>query len=318
MTMKSGGMYIGGGFEPDKIDALVFDCDGVLVDITESYDAAIKKTVKHVLGPAGISPIDIGHEIIDGFKSTGGFNDEVDLAYAIIISIATAARSGRNQEEFIHDVIKNADSRGIASVERYVKGMADISDILEKTSHPGPSRKSPLYHTFDQLFYGGDLYKSLFGGDSEFAGPGLIERDRVILTGDLAGSLSAKFGSRIAMVTGRGFKSARHSLGGLLDGFDLGNSVFLEDEPRELAKPNPKPLLDAIGGMGGTTTMYVGDSMEDLLMAKETSKRGCRAVFCGITGTSKNPQAKMDLFRHNGAEIVLDSIHQIPKALNLE
>ncbi|RNJ75524.1 MAG: phosphatase [Nitrosopumilus sp. D6] len=318
MTLEKSKMYINDDFERSKIDALVFDCDGVLVDITESYDAVICRIVRHVLEPAGIIPITIDPGIIDGFKSTGGFNDEVDLAYAAIISLATAARSGRNQADFISSVIKNADSTGIASVEQYIKGMAEISDILKKTLHPGLSRKSPLYDTFDQLFYGPKLYKELFGGDSEFTEPGFIERDYIILTENLMGMLSAKFKSQIAMVTGRGFASARHSLGILLDGFDLEHSAFLEDKPRALAKPNPQPLLDAVGGMGGTSTMYVGDSMEDLIMAQEASKLGYDTVFCGITGTSKNPEAKLDLFRHNGAQIVLDSICQIPKALNLE
>ena len=35
--------------EIKKIDGLIFDCDGVLVDITESYDSTIIQTTKHVL-----------------------------------------------------------------------------------------------------------------------------------------------------------------------------------------------------------------------------------------------------------------------------
>ena len=35
--------------ELDSIDAVIFDCDGVLVDITESYDTAINKTVSYIL-----------------------------------------------------------------------------------------------------------------------------------------------------------------------------------------------------------------------------------------------------------------------------
>ena len=31
------------------IDAIIFDCDGVLVDITESYDTAINYTVSYIL-----------------------------------------------------------------------------------------------------------------------------------------------------------------------------------------------------------------------------------------------------------------------------
>ena len=35
--------------ELESIDAVIFDCDGVLVDITESYDTAINKTVSYIL-----------------------------------------------------------------------------------------------------------------------------------------------------------------------------------------------------------------------------------------------------------------------------
>ena len=31
------------------IDAIIFDCDGVLVDITETYDTAINETVSYIL-----------------------------------------------------------------------------------------------------------------------------------------------------------------------------------------------------------------------------------------------------------------------------
>ena len=32
-----------------NLDAVIFDCDGVLIDITNSYDQAIKKTADFVL-----------------------------------------------------------------------------------------------------------------------------------------------------------------------------------------------------------------------------------------------------------------------------
>jgi HAD superfamily phosphatase len=104
----------------------------------------------------------------------------------------------------------------------------------------------------------------------------------------------------------------------MLDKFDLKNSVFLEDESRELAKPNPKPLLDSIKGMKSALTLYVGDSMEDFIMAKKVTELGHKAIFCGIIGTSKNPMEKLELFEQNDAILVLDSIHLLPKVLNLE
>jgi len=100
--------------------------------------------------------------------------------------------------------------------------------------------------------------------------------------------------------------------------FDLKNSAFLEDESRELAKPNPKSLLDSISGMNSVCTLYVGDSMEDFIMAKKATDLGHKTIFCGIIGTSKNPKEKLELFEKNGAILLLDSIKLLPKVLNLE
>ncbi|MBL7018803.1 MAG: phosphatase, partial [Nitrosopumilus sp.] len=83
LTKKSEGIYTDDSKIQilNKIDAIIFDCDGVLIDITKSYDLAIIQTTQYVLeNLAKIdSSIDVDFKIIDGFKSTGGFNDEVDL-----------------------------------------------------------------------------------------------------------------------------------------------------------------------------------------------------------------------------------------------
>jgi len=322
LTKQSEGIYIDDSCLDvlNEIDAIVFDCDGVLIDITKSYDQAIIKTTQYVLkNVAKINDsIDVDFKIIDGFKSTGGFNDEVDLTYAAIISIVAAKKLGKDQTSFIFDIIKNADSSGISSVEKYLKDQVDISDIKKQLSYPGLHDENPLYQIFDQLFYGPELYEKLFKNTSKFTESGLIEQDDVILNNLLIEKLQQKFNSKIAMITGRGRESVNYSLKTLLDKFDLNNSMFLEDESRELAKPNPKSLLDAIKGMNNVSTLFVGDSMEDFIMAKKTSDLGSKTTFCGIIGTSKNPQEKLELFQRNGAILVLNSINLLPKVLNLE
>ena len=322
LTKQYDGIYVDDSRikEISQIDAIIFDCDGVLIDITKSYDLAIIKTTQYVLKNfAKIEgAIEVDFKIIDGFKSTGGFNDEVDLTYAAILSLAAATKSKKDQMEFIFNVIKNADSSGIASVEKYIENSVDISEIKKILSYPGTHSENLLYQIFDQFFYGPELYSKLFKNTSRFSEPGLIEQDDVILNHSLIKKLQNKFNSKIAMVTGRGNESVRYSLKEMLDKFDLKNSVFLEDESRDLAKPNPKPLMDSIKGMGSTSTLYVGDSMEDFIMAKKVTELGCDAVFCGIIGTSKDPLEKLDLFEQNDAILVLDSIHLLPKVLNLE
>ena len=322
LIKKSKGIYLDDSCIDllNDIDTIIFDCDGVLIDITKSYDLAIVKTTQYVLENYSkiTNSINVDFKIIDGFKSTGGFNDEVDLAYAAILSLVAAKKLEKDPTEFIFDVIKNSDSNGIITVEKYLQNQTDISEIKNQLSYPGTHHDNPLYQIFDQLFYGPELYKKLFDKDSKFSESGLIEQDDVILNNSLLELLEKKFNSKIAMVTGRGKESVSYSLKELLPRFDSKNSAFLEDESRDLAKPNPKPLLDSIKGMNGTSTLYVGDSMEDFIMAKRVTDMGTKTTFCGIMGTSKNPQEKLELFEKNEAVLVLESIHLLPKVLNLE
>lgn len=322
LTKKQSGIYIDDSVLDDLVstDGIIFDCDGVLIDIAKSYDLAIDKTVQYVLENFSQikDNIRIASKIIDGFKSSGGFNDEVDLTYAAILSLFAAKKLDKDQHEFIFDVISNADSSGILSVEKYLESLVDISDIKNKLSYPGTHQDNPLYKIFDQIFYGPELYNKLFKQKSQFSEDGLIDNDVVILNLQLIQKLKSKFGKNIVIVSGRGLESIRYSLESLLDEFDLKNSAFLEDEPRELAKPNPKSLIRSIKGMDCKHCIYVGDSMEDFIMAKKATEQGCKVIFCGIIGTSKNPQEKLKLFENNGAMLVLESIDLIPKVLNLE
>ena len=320
LKQKSDGIYVDDSFNHVEFDSLIFDCDGVLIDITKSYDKTIIITTKYVLESLVKihDSIDVDFKIIDGFKSTGGFNDEVDLTYATILSLVAANKLKQDPTKFIFTVIQNSDSTGIKSVENFLKKQTDISEIIDMLSYPGSHKENILYQIFDQLFYGPELYLKLFKTNSKFSEPGLIENDEVIFNNELYKKLQKKFGSQISMVTGRGKQSVSYSLKQLLEKFNLKNSIFLEDEARELAKPNPQSLVNSINGMNSKSCLYVGDSMEDFIMAKKSTILGYNTTFCGIIGTSKNPQEKLKLFEQNEAILVLDSINLLPKVLNLE
>lgn len=302
------------------IDSIIFDCDGVLIDVTRSYDLAIEKTTDYILkkffnipNPLCVSP-----DIIDGFKASGGFNDEVDLTYAAILSLYAANKLQRDERSFVFKVIQAADQTGIISVEKYLEGITDISEIKKTLNYPGPHHQNKLYSIFDQMFYGPILYSKLFKKKSQFSDSGFIENDIVILNSKLISRLKKRFDGKIAIVSGRGLESIRYSLKEMLNEFDTKNSAFLEDESRDLAKPNPLPLIRSIEGLKSNHCLYVGDSMEDIIMANKASQSGKKTTFCAITGTSKNPEQKQKLFESKGAPIILDSIVYLPKILNLD
>lgn len=301
-----------------KFDSIIFDCDGVLVDITQSYDKTIDKTCRYVLKEfAAIDSITIDHKIIDGFKSSGGFNDEVDLAYAVILSLYTTNKLNKKPSEFIYDVISNADKTGIRSVQSYLESICDISEFSSKLGSLDDRHNNPVYSIFDQLFFGPELYEKLFKKQSKFSEEGMISNDKVILSVSLLKTLQKEFGKKLAVVTGRGIKSIRYSLKDMLNYFDTTSSAFLEDEPRELAKPNPATLIRAIQFMESKNCLYVGDSMEDYMMAKDATQAGHSTTFCAIVGTSTNPEDRRKLFANSGVEMILESIDDIPKVLNL-
>jgi HAD superfamily hydrolase (TIGR01548 family) len=303
----------------DQIDGIIFDCDGVLVDVSKSYDLAIKQTTAFVLKKfVNLESIPITTEIINGFKDTGGFNDEVDVTYASILSLSAAKKLGADPKKFIFDVIKNANETGIESVEKFLNSQnTDLSEIRKKLDYPGSRSNNPLIQIFDQIFYGPKLYEKIFAKKSQFVEPGLIENDLVLITAELLSALKKKFGDKLAIVTGRGKESISYSLKELLDEFNVASCVFLEDESRDLAKPNPKPFIMSVEKLKANHCLYVGDSMEDLMMANEANKMGKKVTFCGIYGTNKNPESKRQFFENNQAPIILESINCIPKALNL-
>ncbi|AJM91312.1 HAD-IA family hydrolase [Nitrosopumilus piranensis] len=301
-----------------KFDSIIFDCDGVLVDITQSYDKTIDETCRYVLKEfAGIDSIVIDHKIIDGFKASGGFNDEVDLTYAAVLSLYAANKLNKEPSEFIYKVISNADKTGILSVQSYLESICDLSEILSKLGSLNDRHNNPLYSVFDQLFFGPELYKKLFGKQSRFSKEGMISNDKVILSISLLQTLQKEFGKKLAIVTGRGIESIRYSLKDMLDYFDTQSSAFLEDEPRELAKPNPVTLIRAIQSMKSKNCLYVGDSMEDYMMAKDATATGNPTTFCAIVGTSTSPEDRRKMFAESGVDMILESIDDIPKVLNL-
>ena len=129
--------------------------------------------------------------------------------------------------------------------------------------------------------------------------------------------LKNRFGKKITTVTGRGKFAFSYSLKNFLNNFDMKNSVFLEDRPLEMAKPNPKSLIETISAIDAKCSLYIGDSMEDLLMVEKSKESGYDVSFCGIYGSSDEPESKYELFQKNNAPIILESIQELPKALNL-
>jgi len=306
--------------EINEFDSIIFDCDGVLIDVTKSYDTTINKTISYILKEIFNITVDnpLTNEMFVGFKSTGGFNDEVDITYVGILCYIAAQKLNKNSNEFIFDVIKNANSTGIKSAEDFFNQIGvDLTDEMLKLNYPTDRKTNPVSMIFNELFYGPKLYNKIFKKNSRFTENGFIENDSVIINIELIKKLKQKFNNKLAIVTGRGYQAILPSLKEILNEFDIKNSIFLEDESRDLAKPNPQSLIQTIQGLDSKNSLYVGDSMEDLILAKKASELGYQTTFCGIYGSGKLPETRKKFFIEQNVPIILESINFLPKALNL-
>jgi len=303
-----------------KFDSIIFDCDGVLVDIRNSYDHAINKTISVIMKELFNDEIGdiVTSKIHFGLKSVGGFNDEVAVVYAIVMTLVASKKSNIEFEKLIVDVINNANESGINSIDSYFKEKnIDLIEIKSKLDYENSRKVSYIHKIFNQLFYGPKLYEEVFNEKSQFSEKPLIDLDNIVLDNNLMSKLKTRFGSKVATVTGRGKFAFSYSMKNFLDNFDMENSVFLEDRPLNLAKPNPESLIETISKINSNCSLYIGDSMEDLLMVQKCQERDYDVSFCGIYGSSDEPQLKYELFQKNNASFILESIQELPKALNL-
>src|ERR1017187_1232804 len=92
---------------------LVFDMDGVLVDVTESYRETIAQTVAHFTG------VEITRDEIQDYKTRGGFNDDWKLSHHIISSNGVDAPFDKVVEHFQELFLGHA-ADGLILRERWI------------------------------------------------------------------------------------------------------------------------------------------------------------------------------------------------------
>jgi HAD superfamily phosphatase len=162
-----------------KVDAAIFDCDGVLLDIRESFNRAITETVAYIAeGITGFKfPRNlISKEIIYLFKKSGGYNNDWDLTYAILMFLLhwLRKRTGKELVESLDinvklgnnvparfSVIKNTLMKelsrkefdeALVGLDDSLKSFAEMADASGMASIENALKKSELISD-SQAFY---------------------------------------------------------------------------------------------------------------------------------------------------------------------
>jgi len=110
------------------MDVLIFDMDGVLIDVSKSYRKTIQRTVQiyleTCLGLARSRGAWITNEEISRFKSAGGFNNDWDLTSGLLLYLLSVSR--------IPSLLKR---RRFASVEETLSYLKTKSSLFRSKPH---------------------------------------------------------------------------------------------------------------------------------------------------------------------------------------
>lgn len=262
-----------------KADAIIFDIDNVLVDTRHSYLEAIRNTVELYLtyGPvpffsrsvAGKFPCLLTPADVDRFKFLGGFNDDWDCCYGLLIYLLSLPVNKRTIE-----ALKKA-----VDIEKFAKTIKArplrVAGITALFGRPTTVTIEKVARIFQEVYLGKDLFPRLTQNKMRYwKKRGLIYREKLVFKKVLLQKLK-DHGLKLGIATGRSHYETMHALkhfgiDGMFDAITTMDDVKKEERERKesLRKPHPFSLIKTAQALGAKKKfLYVGDLPDDVLAA---------------------------------------------------
>ncbi len=327
-----------------KVDAIVFDCDGVLVDASKSYDATIitvaDRLVRDLLG-IRLPWRELGPSLVLRLRRTGLFNNDWDTTYALIMfSVLALGEGGASLKaseaiarirEAVREFTASVKDGGPAheTVNRYLRNTvadssrdSNIAKVQEELGYPGSPPRGYMATVFDEIYHGPGLYRQMYGtAPRYYLGQGFIEKERVLIGKRELNVLDVALGKgRLALVTGRPFLAAKHVLRSILDHFNRKASIFLGDidvhpelapELSAFRKPSGNGLVRASKALSSNMMLCVGDSAEDIMMV-ENARDEISVLSAGVYGVTLDKAEQARFLRDRDVNLILPNARSLP------
>ena len=319
---------------------IVFDMDGVIIDVSRSYRDTVRQTARLFFKgaqswedlPDPLFPL----SDLARVKQSGGLNNDWDLTCLVISLLFSLVKKPEIHEKT--DVwlrYKETISRfDVTELVQFLESTSKpLTTLFEQKGKPDHEFIMSLYkgdvgsgniikQIFQEIYLGKDLFKSTYGiPEKVYGGEGYINREKLLVKKSSLESLSKN--NILAIATGRPKAEADYPLDlfGLKKYFEIILALddcireerrVLEQEGKKvsLSKPNPY-MLDAIAKTKeheASLFYYVGD-MPDDMDAASRSKSG----FMGV-GVLYSAPDKVILKRElllAGAEYIIEDFEEL-------
>lgn len=323
-----------------KKNLIVFDMDGVIVDVSESYREAVRQTARLFFRDApdwGSLPDPLfSLSDLAVIKQSGGLNNDWELTYHVLDLLMTQVDLPEPPDEsdpwLLHQ--KTLQKCGTQNLADFLASQTSPLDhlhqifgkyrsrFIQEMSSNDVGSGNVVKQIFQEVYLGRKLFTATYNlpavTDTK---KGLIDRERLLIEPAVFQRLATE--NLIAIATGRPRAEADHAL----DHFDIRSyfsSIFsLDDCIREestllakehktisLSKPHPF-MLDAIAEIHAHETLqryYVGDMPDDMLAANR-SAYGYTAI--GIATTAPDKTKLQRALQVSGAAHIIQNIFEL-------
>ena len=326
---------------------IVFDMDGVIVDVSRSYRDTIRQTVRLFFKGAHSwenlpDPL-FRLSDLARVKQSGGLNNDWDLTFLVISLLFTVTQPYHSKREGLgggedtdtwFKYKKAINHCEVTALAQFLKSTnKPLTTLLKKRGRVNDKFIMSLYagdvgtgniikQIFQEIYLGKDLFESTYGIPAKiYHGEGYINREKLLVDKPILDSLSKD--NILAIATGRPKIEADYPLDyfGLrkyftiiftLDDCIREERKILEREGKKvsLSKPNPY-MLDAIAERKKHEVFelyYVGDMPDDMVAASR-SKAGFKGVGLLFSAPDK-VILKEDLLRA-GADYVIEDFEEL-------
>ncbi len=301
-----------------ELDALIFDIDGVLMDVAESFPVVVCETARFYIenilewktGGTFVQPSEI-----DMFKRAGGFNADEDLTTAIILFFLV--KSVRNNSQVISD-LRESDP----SLTDFARKLADrggglmaAEAVLLENLPPQQRREVTGYlnarlilQLFREIYGGVEWCARLYGFHPEYIqDAGYVDKEKILLDVQRLPGRSVSLG----VVSGR----TREETQLVIEKLALQAAIppeYTITVSDGLRKPDPKTLRELRDRMKFRRAVFIGDSLDDLRTvngyrelpgSRKTPVHSCQ-VLSGAGGKDNQK-----LFLENSAEIIAPDVN---------
>ncbi|BDI28471.1 haloacid dehalogenase [Capsulimonas corticalis] len=299
-----------------QLKAILFDMDGVLLDITQSIRVANILAVPFFLRERLGWPVGddlITSEDIEKFKNAGGFNDDRDLTCAIVLHYIVRGHENPTASPETLSVLQPNLTRYAARIAQRGGGLKAAEDLAlehftreDKFDIEIQYRKKEISQIFLELF-AGEHSERLYGKPAAYyTGPGLVNNDKVIIDPALIPA-----GRALGVLTGRSREETQF-------GLELANLIEAIPEAYRVTqkegfyKPDMRGLKLLLERVGGGPAIYIGDTLDDhKTVARLLAKIPDAPVLSALVLTGPMGAANTGLFKRSGADIVAEDVNEV-------